>query len=63
MIKDKPISILIDSGVRLSYVSLIIVKLYKLQHDKYEKSWVVQLATHTKGKVNIYVKKCEFIMN
>ena len=48
MLKDKPISILNDRGASLSYVSLRIVELYKLQKDKFEKSWLVQLATCTK---------------
>ena len=45
MIKDQPISILIDPGASLSYVLMRIVELYKLQQDKFEKSWFVQLAT------------------
>ena len=38
MIKEKPISILIDTGASLCYVSPRIVELYKLQQDKFEKS-------------------------
>ena len=48
MFKDKPISILIDPGENLSYVSPIIVEIYKLHQDKFEMSLLVQLATGTK---------------
>ena len=63
MIKDKPISILIDPGASLSYVSSKIVELYKLHQDKFEKYWLVQLVTCTKWNITSFVKKCEFIMN
>ena len=58
MLKDKPISILIDPGACLSYVEL-----YRLQQDKFENSWSAQLATSTKSKVTSFMKKCDFIMN
>ena len=38
VLKDKPISILIDLGASLSYIVARIVELYKLQQDKFEKS-------------------------
>ena len=63
MLKDKPISILIDLGTSLSYVLPRIVELYKLQEDKFENSWLVQLVTGIKRKVTSFVKKCDFIMN
>ena len=47
-IKYQPISILIYPSAILSFVSARIVELCKLQQDKFEKSWVVQLATCTK---------------
>ena len=45
MLNDKPISIMIDLGISLIYVSPIIIELYKLQQDNFEKSWLVQLTT------------------
>ena len=48
MIKSHPISILIDPSASLSYVSPRIVELFKLSQKKFEKSWLVQLATCTK---------------
>ena len=62
MLKDKPISILIDP-TSLSYVSPRIIELYKLHQDKFEKSWLLQLATGTKRKVTSFMKKCDFVMN
>ena len=41
MIKSQPISILIDLGASLSYVSPIIVELCKLVQEKFDKSWLV----------------------
>ena len=63
MIKDKTICILIDPGASLSYISPRIVELYKLHQEKFEKYWLVELATSTKRKVTSFVKNCEFIMN
>ena len=47
----------------MSYISPIIVELYKLVPEKFDKSWLVQLATITKRKVTSYVKDCELLMN
>ena len=44
MIKNQPISILIDPGASLSYVSPRIVEMCKLSQENFEKSWLVQLA-------------------
>jgi len=63
MIKDKPISILIDPGTSLNYVSPSIAENCKLQQNKFRKPWRVQLATGMKRKVVIYVKDCEVIMS
>ena len=63
MIKIQPISILIELGASLSYVSPRIAVLCKLSQDIFEKSWLVQLATGTKRKVTSYVKNCEIMMN
>ena len=48
MLKDNLIPILIDPGANLSYVSPSIVELCKLQQNRFEKSWLIQLATGTK---------------
>ena len=50
MLNHKPISILIDPGDILSYVSPSLVKKNKLTVDKFAKSWLVQLATGEKRK-------------
>ena len=55
ILKDKPISILIYFGESLSYVSPRIVELCKLQKNKFEKSWLVQLFTCTMRKVTSFV--------
>jgi len=47
-INKNPISILIDPGASLSYVSLIIVEKCKLALQKFEKSCLVQSATGKK---------------
>jgi len=62
-LKQIPISILIDPGASLSYVSPRIVEKCKLQKCKFQKSWLVQLATGTKRKVTDYAKGCEMNMN
>jgi hypothetical protein len=61
MLNNEPISILIDPGASLSYISPRVVKMCKLQKNKFEKSWLVQLATGTKRKVTEFVGKCEFL--
>ena len=56
IIQNQSISILIDPGASLSYVSPSITKRCKLQLKRFEKSWLVQLATGTKRKVLIMLK-------
>ena len=56
MLKIKPISILIDPDSSLSYVSPSIEKRCNFHLNKFENSWMVQLATGTKRKVVIYVE-------
>ena len=63
MIKNKPISILIDPGSSLRYVSPSIVESCYLHLKKFEKSWLVQLATGTKRKVVNYLEDCEIFMS
>ena len=63
MIKSRPISILIDPSTILSYISPRIVYLCKLVPKKFDKSWLVQLATCTKYKVTSLVRNCKLMMN
>ena len=63
ILNDQPISILIDLGASLSYISPRIVELCKLVPEKFDKSWMVELATSTKRKVTSYVKNYELLMN
>ena len=63
MIKSQPISILIDLGAIVSYISPRIMDLCKLVPKHFDKSWLVQLATTTKCKVSSLVKKCKLMMN
>ena len=57
------VSILIDPGSNLSYVSHLAVEKCKLKQVKHVKSWLVQLATRTKRKVTCPIPACQFIMN
>ena len=63
MIKSHPISILIEPGASLIYVSPRIVELCKLSQEKFEKSRLIKLDTGTKQKVSSYVKNYEIMMN
>ena len=63
MINNQPVSILIDPGAILSYISPRIVELCKSAPEKFDKSWLVQLATGTKSKVTSLVKNCKLMMN
>jgi hypothetical protein len=63
MISNHLVSILIDPGSNLSYVSPQIVEKCKLHQVKHVKSWLVQLATVTKMKVKEVIPACQFIMN
>ena len=50
-ISDQSITVLIDPGASLSYISPNIVEKCKLKTEKFQQSWLVQLATRTKRKV------------
>ena len=63
MLKDKPIFILVDPSASQSYIAPRIVELCELQQNKFENSWLVQLAIGTNRKVTSFVNKCEFNMN
>jgi len=62
-VSEKPISILIDPEESLSYISPIIVEKNKLAVKKFDKPWLVQLATGTKRKLMYYVENCKVFMN
>ena len=51
IISNQPMSILIDPGASLSYISPHIVKICKLKTKQFQHSWLVQLTTWTKRKV------------
>jgi hypothetical protein len=57
------VSILIDPGSNLSYVSPQTVDKYKLQQVKHVKSWMVQLATGTKRKVIKVIPTFQLVMS
>lgn len=55
---DRTISILIDPGVNLSYVSPKVVEQCCLQAIKFKTPWLVQLATGAKRRVLAKVSNC-----
>eukprot|EP00253_Pinus_taeda_P028129 PITA_28129 len=55
---DLAVTILIDPGATLSYISPRIVELCKLQPIKFRDPWLVQLATGAKRQVIAKVKNC-----
>jgi hypothetical protein len=63
MISNHLVSILIDPGTNLSYVSPHIVDQCKLQLVKHVKSWLVQLDANTKIKVAEVILAFQFIMD
>ena len=54
-INQIPISILIDPGASLSYISPSLVEKCKLSIEKFARSWLVQLANGAKIKVISFV--------
>jgi hypothetical protein len=63
MINNQTIVILIDSGASHSYIDPKMVEIFHLPRSKHGKSWLVQLATGAKRKVNEMVKSCLMDMN
>jgi hypothetical protein len=51
-INDQPIAILIDSGAIHSYIDPKLVEIFHLQRRKHGKSWVLQLSTGAKRRIN-----------
>jgi hypothetical protein len=62
-IVNQPIAILIDLGESHSYIAPNLVERFHLERNKYEESWMVQLATGTKKKINEIVKGFPSYMN
>ena len=63
MINQTPVTILIYPGASLSYIAPQIVEKCKLYVDKFENSWLVQLATGANRKVTCFVKECALVMD
>jgi hypothetical protein len=63
MINNQTISILIDLGSSHSCIDPKMVESLHLPRSKNEKSWLVQLATGAKRKVNEMVKSCLMDIN
>jgi hypothetical protein len=63
MINNQTIAILIDSGASHSYIDPKMVESFHFSRRKHGKSWLVQLATKDKSKVNEMVKSCLMDMN
>eukprot|EP00253_Pinus_taeda_P008664 PITA_08664 len=59
-ISNLTITVLIDPGATLSYVSPKIVERCKLQPVKFKNPWLVQLATGAKRRVTAKIKDCSF---
>ena len=59
MINQTPVTILIDPGASLSYIAPKMVETCKLLVEKFENSWLVQLAIGAKRKVTCFVKNVQ----
>eukprot|EP00253_Pinus_taeda_P013617 PITA_13617 len=59
-ISNLTVSILIDPGATLSYVSPKVVERCKLQSTKFKNPWLVQLAMGAKRRVGAKIKDCSF---
>jgi hypothetical protein len=62
-INNQTIVILIDSGASHSYIDPKMVERLHLPRSKHGKSWLVQLATRAKRKINEMVKACPMDMD
>jgi hypothetical protein len=63
MINNQTIAILIDSGTIHSYIDPKMVEILQFLRSEHGKSWLVQLATGARRKVNEMVKSCLMDMN
>ena len=59
MINQTSVTILIDPGASLSYIAPKMVEKCKLFVEKFENSWLVQLAIGAKRKVTCFVKNVQ----
>eukprot|EP00253_Pinus_taeda_P013893 PITA_13893 len=59
-ISNLTVSVLIDPGATLSYVSPKVVEHCNLQSVKFKKPWLIQLATGAKRRVTAKIKDCSF---
>ena len=59
-ILDFSITVLIDPGATLSYISPKIVEHCKLQSEKFRNPWLVQLTTGAKRRVLAKINNCSF---
>ena len=55
---SQPVSILVDPGASLSYVSPKLVEICKLQSQKFRNPWLVQLAMGAKRKDSAKISNC-----
>ena len=62
-IVEQSVSILIDAGSTHSYINPRVVEICAFNKVKHRKSWLVQLATGTRRKINEVVQKCPLVMN
>jgi hypothetical protein len=62
-LNNQTISILIDSRASESYIDPKMVEILQFPRNKHGKSWLVQLATGDKRKINEMVKTCLMDMN
>lgn len=60
---SQPVSILVDLGASLRYISPKVVECCKLSSQKFIKSWLVQLATGAKRKVIAKIPNCALEIN
>jgi len=58
-VSNHTISVLIDPGATLSYISPRMVELCQLTRERNTKPWLVQLATGAKRKVTYFIVDCE----
>eukprot|EP00253_Pinus_taeda_P015342 PITA_15342 len=61
-ISNLTISVLIDPGATLSYVSPKVVERCNLQPVKFKNPWLVQLATGAKRRVTAKINDCPFVI-
>ena len=62
-IANQPIAILIAFGASHSYIYPYMVERFHFKKSKHDKSWMVQLVTQTKRKINELVKYFQLDMN